>query len=367
MLPALTMVAALAAMALTTSTPTMSTPTVSMPAADKIYVSSENFASDESMRDLYERWYALYRRDSEPSDKEKRFAIFKEEARAVYELNEGDTDVKRHLNLFADMTLAEYAKSFANCSPLKIRPRDNIKLKLHQPSQYYPDNLPLNFDWRTVDGVLTSVKTQGECRSCWAFAAAGAMESIHFITNNKRTNLSVQELVDCTYKDNGCDGGSAYEAFQYVINKHGIHSSEQYPYVGNGSHCTTPLGLPVMSIRRYYYVTHGSEKMLMDAVHKAPVVITFMGVNTTEFKHYSGGIFRGPCNHRESHQALLVGYGTMPRDDANHRGIKYWVVKNSWGESWGERGYMRIERGHQADGGLCGIMLWPGLYPAHPE
>ncbi|KAK1678650.1 hypothetical protein QYE76_039498 [Lolium multiflorum] len=361
------MVAALASMALAASTAKTSTSTASMPAVERIYVSSENVASEESMHGLYERWYALYRRDGDPSDKEKRFSIFKEEARAVYELNEGGAHVKHHLNLFADMTQDEYAKSFANCSPLEIRPDGNIKLNLHQPSQYYPDKLPLTVDWRTVDGVLTSVKRQGKCGSCWAIAAAEAMESIHFIKNNKRTNLSVQELVDCTPGNKGCNGGVAYKAFQYVIDKHGIHSSEQYPYVGNGSHCTTPSGPPVMSIKRYHYVRRRNEKMLMDAVSHAPVVVTLSGLNTTEFKRYSGGIFRGPCNNKGDHQALLVGYGTLPSDDANAPGVKYWVVKNSWGKSWGERGYMRIERGHEAYGGICNIMMWRAWYPIHPK
>ncbi|XP_051229203.1 vignain-like [Lolium perenne] len=340
----------------------------SMPVKDRIYVSSENIASEESMRGLYERWYALYRRDDDPSEKEKRFGIFKAEARAVYELNEGNERVKHHLNLFADMTQDEYAEGFTNCSPLQIQPRDEIKLNFHQPSQYYPDNLPLYVDWRDVDDVLTSVKTQGNCGSCWAIAATGAMESIHFLKNNKRTNLSIQELVDCSPSPNmGCDGGKASKAFQYVIKKHGIHSSEQYPYVGNGSHCTTPSGSRVMSIKSYHFVHRCNEKLLMDAVGHAPVVVAVLGSNTTEYKRYSGGIFRGPCNGTGGHQALLVGYGTTRSDDANNPGIKYWVVKNSWGESWGERGYLRIERGHQADGGLCGIMLHHSVYPVDPK
>ncbi|KAM0877030.1 hypothetical protein ACQ4PT_035807 [Festuca glaucescens] len=338
-----------------------------MPVADKIYVSLENVASEESMRGLYERWYALYMHDNDSNDKEKRFTIFKEEARAVYKLNEGGARVKHHLNLFVDMTQDEYAESFANCSPLEIQPRGEITINLHQPSQYYPDKLPLTVDWRTVDGVLTSVKKQGKCGSCWAIAAAGAMESIHFLKNKKRTNLSVQELVDCSSGNKGCNGSSAFKAFQYVINKHGIHSSEQYPYMGNGSHCTTPPGSPVMYIKRYYYVHQRNEKMLMDAVSHAPIVVPIVGINTTEFRRYSGGIFRGPCEAENGHQALLVGYGTTPSDDANDPGVKYWVVKNSWGESWGERGYMRIERGHEADGGLCGIMLRRALYPVHPK
>ncbi|XP_051228845.1 vignain-like [Lolium perenne] len=323
------MVAALAAMALAASTS----------ATDRIYVSSENVASEEGMRGLYERWYTLYRHDSDPIDKEKRFAIFKAEARAVYELNEGGTRVKHHLNWFADMTQDEFSESFANCAPLKIRPHREIKLNLHQPSQNYPDKLPLMVDWRTVDGVLTSVKLQGECGSCWAMAAAGAMESIHFLKNNKRTNLSVQELVDCSPPKEHCKGGRADMAFQYVIDKHGIHSSEQYPY-----------------------------NMLMDAVAHAPVVIRFRGSNTTEFKRYSGGIFRGLCDidTKQRHEALLVGYGTTPSDDANDPGVNYWLVKNSWGESWGERGYMRLQRGHLAHGGLCGILRRP-VYPAHPK
>ncbi|XP_071685182.1 cysteine proteinase mucunain-like [Lolium perenne] len=141
MLPALTMVATLLAMALAASTMT-----ASITKADIIYVSSENVASEESMRVLYERWYALHRCDGDPNDKEKRFAIFNAEARAVYKLNEDGARVKHHLNLLADKTQDEYDEGFANCSPLEIQPRDEIKLNLHQPNQYYPYNLPHSVD-----------------------------------------------------------------------------------------------------------------------------------------------------------------------------------------------------------------------------
>jgi C1A family cysteine protease len=349
MLPALTMVAALAAMALAASTS----------ATDRIYVSSENVSSEEGMRGLYERWYTLYRHDSDPIDKEKRFAIFKAEAHAVHKLNEGGARVKHNLNWFADMTQDEYAESFASCSPLGSDPATR------ESSTFTSLELPLTVDWRTVDGVLTSVKHQGNCGSFWAIAAAQAMESVHFLKNKKRTNFSIQELVDCSSANRGCDGGSAFKAFQYVIDKHGIHSSEQYPYVGNGSHCTSPSGSPVMSIKRYYYVRRRNERMLMDAVAHAPIVVPMVGTNTTDFLCYSGGIFKGPCGIKGGHQALLVGYGTTPSDDANDPDVKYGVVKNSWRESWGERGYMRIECGHQADGGLCGVMLQCSVYPVH--
>jgi hypothetical protein len=122
-----------------------------------------------------------------------------------------------------------------------------------------------------------------------------------------------------------------------------------------------------MSIGRFVYVRRHNEKQLMDAVSHWPVVVPFFGTNSTAFMRYSGGIFRGPCNDTQRHQFLLVGYGTMPSDDANDPGVKYWVVQNTWGESWGERGYMLVERGHEADGGVCGIMSRHSVYPAHPK
>ncbi|KAK1607503.1 hypothetical protein QYE76_031176 [Lolium multiflorum] len=124
------MVVALTAMALEAIMPMASTP-----AADIIYVSLENVASEESMRGLYESWYALYRRDDDPSDKEKWFTIFKAEARVVYKLDEDGASVKHHLNWFADMTQHEFAESFASCSPLEVGSPDKIKLNLHQPIQ----------------------------------------------------------------------------------------------------------------------------------------------------------------------------------------------------------------------------------------
>ncbi|XP_051229130.1 ervatamin-B-like [Lolium perenne] len=354
MLLALTMVSALAVMA----------PAASMSSLERIYVSSEDFSSEDSLRGLYERWYALYRRGGDPEEKEKRFSIFKVEAHTVYELNEAGARVKHHLNWFADMTQGEYDDSFASCSHRKTPHRDEMKLNRQQPSQYYADKLPVTVDWRTVEGVLTRVKHQGECGSCWAIAATDAMESVHFLENKKRTNLSAQELVDCNFHNDGCKGGTAVNAFIYVIN-YGIHSSEQFPYVGRRTDCVMPPVKPVMAIRNYYHLHPRNEKMLMETVAKRPVVVLVVGANTTTFKHYSGGIFRGPCGIDRKHEALLVGYGTTPSDDSNDPGVKYWVLRNSWGESWGENGYMRLERGNEADGGLCGIMEEP-VYPAHP-
>jgi hypothetical protein len=351
------MVAALATMALAARTQT----------ENRIYVNSEDVASEESLRGLYERWYRLYRPGGDPANKAKRYAIFKAEVRAVYELNEGDTRVKHHLNWFADMSQGEYAEYFANCSPREIQPFGDIPaMNHHQPSRYYPDKLPLTVDWRTVDGVLTSVKQQGNCGSCWAIAAAEAMESVHFLKNKQRTNLSAQELVDCTPNNEGCKGGFASRAFQYVIDRRGIHSSEQYPYVGKAQYCDPPSVSPVMSIKKFYFVQRRNEKMLMDAVAHNPVVVLIVGAENMHFKHYSGGIYRGPCGMDKKHEALLVGYGTTPSDDSNDPGAEYWIVKNSWGDSWGEKGYMRLARGHQAYGGLCGIMLDP-KYPSHPK
>ncbi|CAM0878755.1 unnamed protein product [Alopecurus aequalis] len=309
----------------------------SVAAANKIYVSSQDLASEEGLRELYQRWYELYRADDRHfGEKENRFASFKSEARAVYELNEGNTRLKYHLNWFADLTQDEFAETFANCSSFDEQESSGTEMRnRHQPRKYYPDNLPLTVDWRRVDGALTSVKQQGRCGSCWAFAAAGAMESVNFLENKSSGPISP------------CNNWS---------------TATQYPYVGNGSACTMPISRPVMNNSSFYFVEPRDEEMLMDAVTQNPVVVLMVGVNNTQFKEYAGGIYSGPCdaNTKGKHQSLLVGYGTTRNDDTtDDPNINYWIVKFAWGESWGEKGYMRLQRGYEADGGICGIMLDP--------
>jgi KDEL-tailed cysteine endopeptidase len=328
----------------------------------KIYVREEDLASEENLRALYDRWQEVYRFGA----KAIRFEHFKQKARTLHDMNKAGAPVEYHLNAFSDMSQEEYAVTYASCGdPRRPVPAPHRGQKRHVATQNY-DSLPPSVDWRGVAGRVTD---QGQCGSCYAFAATAALEAAYYIEHNITTTLSVQQLVDCSkgYGNSGCNGGSAWKSFQYVIDNKGIDSWARYPYVEQTRSCGTdrsPMGPPTMRAEGYYFVEPRDEKMLMDAVARQPVVVSLVGANATEFQQYAGGIFKGPCGTAGVLEALLVGYGSTPANDTKFPGVSYWLVKNSWGDWWGEDGYMRIQRGDEAVGGVCGIMLAP-VYPAN--
>ncbi|ONK58799.1 uncharacterized protein A4U43_C09F16760 [Asparagus officinalis] len=186
---------------------------------------------------------------------------------------------------------------------------------------------------------------------CWAFSTVGATEGLIQIKKGNLTSLSEQQLVDCVTGGvtRGCEGGLMDEAFEYIIQNKGIASEETYPYTATEGTCNTDA-TSAATITGYEKVPANSEEALMAAVATQPVSVAIDG-GGPDFKFYSRGVFTGPCGTDLDHAVTLVGYGTEESAD----GTKYWLVKNSWGETWGEGGYMRMARDVGAPEGLCGI------------
>lgn len=202
---------------------------------------------------------------------------------------------------------------------------------------------PDSIDWRTK-GAVTEVKNQGSCGSCWTFSATGAFESAWFLAGNDLSNFSEQQLVDCV-KDiggccMGCDGGLMDPAFTYLHSK-GFDSWTDYPYTATDGTChATPTNVKTQGASGFIDVTKGSDDALKCAASHQPVAVA---IDAGALQTYSGGIISGTwsCfNTGLNHGVLVVGYGTDSKT-----GMDYWIVKNSWGEDWGESGYFKAERG----------------------
>jgi len=218
---------------------------------------------------------------------------------------------------------------------------------------------PTTVDWSTK-GVVTPVKNQGQCGSCWAFSATGSTESAIAISTGKLNSLSEQQLVDCSDNDGnkGCNGGIMQDAFKYIEQNGGLCSEEEYPYKGVDGTCkSSSCGTKYDAIKTYGDVTKDNEDDLETATVKQPISVAVEADQST-FQFYSKGtIMTGNCGTKTDHGVLIVGYN-------NEASTKYWIVKNSWGVTWGDEGYCYICKDCDKNGaeGECGINTDPS-YP----
>ena len=252
------------------------------------------------------------------------------------------------INEFTDMTSDEFRSSHTGYRTVSAATHCQ-----RFSSQTPTSSLPSSVDW-VKSGAVTPVKNQGQCGSCWSFSATGAMEGYWFIQKGQLVSLSEQQLVDCSrsYGNMGCNGGLMDDAFLYVM-ENGICSETAYPYTAKDGTCH-PCST-VVQIAGCADVAPKNQVQLKEAVSRGPVSVA-IEADTRYFQSYSGGILTSTsCGINLDHGVLIVGYG-------EENGQKYWTVKNSWGTSWGEKGYVRIARSESTnDAGICGIALQASL------
>ncbi|EYC42688.1 hypothetical protein Y032_0521g2860 [Ancylostoma ceylanicum] len=216
--------------------------------------------------------------------------------------------------------------------------------------------VPDSVDWREK-GLVTDVKNQGMCGSCWAFSATGALEGQHARASGQMVSLSEQNLVDCStkYGNHGCNGGLMDLAFEYIKDNHGIDTEESYPYVGRDMKCHFKKKDIGAVDNGYVDLPEGDEEALKIAVAtQGPISIAIDAGHRT-FQLYKKGVYYDEeCSSEElDHGVLLVGYGTDPEAG------DYWLVKNSWGTGWGEKGYIRIARNRNNHCGVATKASYP--------
>lgn len=226
-------------------------------------------------------------------------------------------------------------------------------------------NVPESIDW-VKNGAVTPVKNQGQCGSCWSFSTTGALEGAYYIKNGVLDSFSEQQLVDCDTrknggKDMGCNGGLMDNAFSWIEKNGGLCTEEDYAYTSGttktagtcDTSCTVVSGSEIIS---YTDVKANSDNDMMSALAQQPVSIAIQA-DQKDFQLYNSGVFTGSCGTKLDHGVLVVGYGSLDGED-------YYRVKNSWGTTWGDNGYIYLGRGDKFNNGSgqCG-MLMQASYP----
>jgi cathepsin H len=225
------------------------------------------------------------------------------------------------------------------------------------------DPLPASVDWRTR-GVMTPIKSQGHCGSCWTFSTTGTLEAHHCIQEGKDCThwkgLAEQQLVDCAgaYNNNGCDGGLPSQAFEYIQYNGGIMTEETYDYTAEDGTCKKMVPEDIgATVNGVFNISSLDEDEIVAAVADiGPVSVAYQV--SGDFRLYSHGVYdswnattnQTVCSNDPSHvnhAVVAVGYGETSDDKA----IPFHIIRNSWGNTWGMEGHFWILRGQN----LCGI------------
>jgi len=305
-----------------------------------VAVCAEPLLTEGQNEDIFVAFIKKYNKQYDSADFFHRFNLFKENHAKIIEHNASGSSYTLAINKFADMTQEEYK------SMLAYRNVQRPYLRALNEETTSIRGVPDSIDWREKNAV-NAVKNQQQCGSCWAFSTIAAVEGAHALSTGNLLSLSEQQLVDCSQAEGneGCNGGLMDQGFEYIIKQSGICTEQDYPYTAQDGTCKASSCKSAVTISSYKDVPQNDEKTLL-AVAAQGVVAVAIEADQVGFQFYSGGVFDGKCGTSLDHGVAVVGYGTDSGKD-------YWIVRNSWGGDWGDKGYIRMVRNKNQ----CGIAM----------
>ncbi|KAJ0260534.1 Cysteine protease RD19A [Hirschfeldia incana] len=282
-----------------------------------------------------------------------RFAVFRSNLQRAMRHQKMDPSARHGVTQFSDLTPSEFRRMH-----LGVRGGFKLPKDANQAPILPTEDLPEDLDWRER-GAVTPVKNQGSCGSCWSFSTTGALEGAHFLATGQLVSLSEQQLVDCDHEcdpeqegscDSGCNGGLMNSAFEYTLKTGGLMREEDYPYTGtDGGTCKLDKSKIVASVSNFSVVSTSEDQIAANLVKNGPLAVA---LNAAYMQTYIGGVSCPYiCSKRLNHGVLLVGYGSAGFSQARFKEKPYWIIKNSWGETWGENGFYKLCKGRN----VCGI------------
>lgn len=292
-------------------------------------------------------------------DEAKHRAIFEAKKIWIKKINARELDYRLELNMYSDWTLKQLKEQLLGyIADQEVVSDPSAKAFLDailESSVPIPDRL----DWRSVSNRVSAVKSQGRCGSSWAFSAIGTLEGqLYNYGFDKLVELSVQQLVDCTKMNQACDGGSLWAAFKGIKDYGGVKANSSYPYVGRETRCIANKNDTLIKLLGSALLNNASEQDLKKLVALYGPVPVAIHAGPLLFSYQQGIVDNTDCDSIKTanHAVLVVGYDSDSDGD-------YWIMKNSWGSSWGEDGYLRMRRLPRNKCGISNSVIIPVLMP----